>query len=577
MTVRSSLNFRVTIGFFAIAIPLIFMLIYNNYYASNTVREQVAESNKNTMILYSNQIQAELNRETQYLYNLASEDPNVMQLSRATYDPDEYVFAKIRVMKAMERYLRFDSIVDFQFVYAVRNNALINTAIPADTYEKLTTVQTTIERFLREVKPGSLYFNEWRTIRYGDEYALLRLVDTGDGYYMGASVSLRNLMIPLDLMNMGEEGFTAFLSSEGKALAGSADRVLPEEKFRFAEGETFSRIRHEGSRFIVVSNPVQGTDTTLSAFIPEEQALHKLSYFQLIIYTIPALAAIVLIFYLIYLNDLVLKPMRVLLGGMRRIKNGDWQYRLAPSKTKEFTMINETFNAMASEIHRLKINVYEQEIQVHKAELKHLQLQMNPHFLLNAINIVYNLAQVKKFEIIQLMCQNLVKYFRFATQTHRAAVTIRDEMEHIESYINIQQLRFPERITYRIHIADELGAACIPPLLLQPFVENCIKYGFDFMDHPFHIDIRIEHADASGQMRIEIADNGIGFSEEMLVELHNGRYFDAYNGEHLGIWNVFHRLNIVFGREARALFSNRPDSGACVAIYMPVRTMEQYG
>ncbi|MEC0231898.1 cache domain-containing sensor histidine kinase [Paenibacillus alba] len=574
----SSLRFKLIIGFIAIAIPLLILLLANNLYASSTVREQVAESNKNAIILYSNQIQAELDRETNFLYNLAYEDPNISLLSRVKSDPTEYILTKERIINELNRYHRFDRSVDFQFIYSVTNEDIFNTAIKTKSYDELIATQTTLAALLKEAQPGSPFFQRWNAVKYGDEYALVRLVDTGEGYYLGASVRLRNLMIPLDLIQLGSDGFASFISAEGRIIANkdsSMEFSIKPEILNQKE-EAYQLIRITDKRYIVVSNPIKGTDTMLSAFIPEKKLVQKLTYFRGFIFIVPVLAAIVLIFYVFYLNEMVLKPIYNLIRGMRKIKHGDWSTRLMPSQTKEFTIINETFNDMASQIHDLKIHVYEEQIKLHKAEVKHLQLQMNPHFLLNAINIIYNLAQIQKYDIIQLMSLNLVKYFRFTTQTHRNVVSIAEELEHMESYMNIQKLRFPDRITFNFEVEEPLQTTCIPPLIIQPFIENSMKYGFDFMDHPFHMQIHIRSDMQSQAMEIVISDNGSGFREDMLASLQNGEYFVSQNGEHLGIWNVHHRLQFIFGHEASLKFTNLPDSGACIVIRLPIRHLDSF-
>ncbi|UKS29320.1 histidine kinase [Paenibacillus sp. HWE-109] len=571
----SSLRFKLIIGFITIAIPLLILLLFNNLFASSTVREQVAESNKNAIILYSNQLQAELNRETNFLYNLAYEDPNISLLSRVIHDPTEYILTKERIINELNRYHRFDSSVDFQFIYSVQNKDIFNTAIKTKSYEELITIQTTLEELLREAKPGSIYFQKWKAVKYGDQYALVRLVDTGEGYYLGASVQLKNLMIPLDLIQLGSDGFASFISDEGKIISNkemsTALAIEPE-----GSQDTYQLVLIDDKKYIVVSNPIKGTDTMLSAFIPEKKLVQKLTYFRGFIFMLPFLAAIVLIFYVFYLNKMILRPIYNLIRGMRKIKHGDWSTRLAPSQTKEFTIINETFNEMAAQIHDLKIHVYEEQIKLHKAEVKHLQLQMNPHFLLNSINIIYNLAQIQKYDIIQLMSLNLVKYFRFTTQTHRNVVSIAEELEHMESYIKIQQLRFPDRITYNFEVENSLQSRCIPPLIIQPFIENSMKYGFDFMEHPFHLDIQIASEKHSHIMEIVISDNGSGFNPDILAHLRSGQYFLSQSDEHLGIWNVYHRLQYIFGQEASLQFTNLPDSGACITIRMPIRNLDSF-
>lgn len=577
LNIKDSLRFKLIIGFFTIAVPLLALLLYNNYYASNTIREQVADSNKNSMILYSHQIEAALNKETNFLYNIAVEDPNIEALSQLLNDPDEYYLAKARILNTLTRYHRFDNSVDLQFIYSVQKQDLFTTPIKTQSYEELLSIKTTIEQLVKEVQPDSAYFREWKAIEYSQhKYALIRLVDTGDDFYLGAFVKLENLMIPLDLIHL-EHGFASFVNEQGELITNTSasGRNRLNTSLASESNEVYQIVKRDDQKFIVVMNQIQGTDVILSAFVPESQMLKNLYHFRRGIIIISIVAFIILIVYLVYLNEIILKPMNNLVRGMRRIKHGDWNTRLHTSKAKEFTMINEAFNSMASEIHDLKISVYEEQIKAHKAELKHLQLQINPHFLLNSINIVYNLAEIKNYNVIQLMCMNLVKYFRFTTKTNQVAVTIAEEMEHMESYIKIQQVRFPERVTYEIRISDGADQAAIPPLLIQPFIENAIKYGFDFMDHPFHIAIHI-CLSVHDQLEIVISDNGSGFSREVLEQLQSGGFMENQTGEHLGITNVQYRLKHIFGHMTRLEFDNAPNSGARIRIALPFRTVEEF-
>ncbi|BBH18790.1 sensor histidine kinase [Paenibacillus baekrokdamisoli] len=577
MNIKRSLRFKLTIGFITIAVPLVILLLFNNFYASNTVREEVADSNKNLVVLYANQIQTALKREANFLYNLAYEDPNILALSSSKNDPVEYYLTKTRVLNSLTRYHRFDNSMDFQFIYSIDNRDLFTTTIKTKSMDEMEAIKSTLMGVLAGIPTDRTYFQQWRTVKYGDEYALMRLVDTGYGYYLGAWVRLNNLMVPLELIQLGQEGFAAFVSGQGDIMTGILKKSTAlSHSFVIRPEEAYQVLKHQEEKYIVVSNPIEESDLVLSAFIPEQKLLQKLSKLRSLIFLIPLFATVLLFIYLMYLNDIILKPMNNLTRGMRKIKQGDWNVRLNDSKSKEFTIINETFNEMALQIHELKINVYEEQINAHKAELKHLQLQINPHFLLNSINIIFNLAQLKNYSIIQAMCLNLVKYFRFTTKTNQPVVTIADEMEHMESYINIQQLRFPGLITYSYQITSELEKASIPPLLIQPFIENAIKHGFDFMDEPFHIDIRIAPISNSDQFEIVISDNGNGFSKEILSVLQTGRYFTQQKEDHLGVWNVYHRLQLIFGHESKLQFDNQLDSGAVVRLVIPVRTVEKF-
>ncbi|RUT45301.1 HAMP domain-containing protein [Paenibacillus anaericanus] len=570
MNPKGSLRFKLAIGFITITFPLVCLLIYSNFTASNSVREQAAESNKNMISLYSNQIQTSLGIEANFLYDMTSHDADILSLNKMVYNSSDYTLTKMRILNSLSRYNRFDNSIDIQFAYSKVYRDLIHTSIKADSYEEAIVIKQCIQGILDMAQPESPLFRGWKTVSCGDIYGLVRIVDSGFGVYLGAWVQLNHLMIPLELIQLGGEGFSALANPEGRLIAGSFEIGGFKDPPRINSDARYQRLKGENGTYVVVSNPIKSTDVTLIAFIPEQGMLDNISRFREVIAWIPLFAFLLLLLYLIYLNSIILRPMNALLKGMRTLKRGDWAIRLNNSPSREFHAVTETFNDMAHQIQELKINVYEEQIRTHKAELKHLQLQINPHFLLNSINVIYNLAQLKNYTVIQAMCLNLVKYFRFTTKTSQPFVRLSEEMEHMDSYLCIQQLRFPGRITFEIVIDENAKQVPIPPLIVQPFIENAIKYGFDFMEEPFHIEIQATLDTDQRFCRIRIVDNGCGFSPEMLESLQSGRYFHQTNDQHLGIWNSYHRLQLLYGNTARLNFDNCLNSGALIELDVPI-------
>jgi len=574
MNPKRTLRFKLIVGFITISLPLVCLLLYSNFTASNSVREQAAESNTSMIALYSNQIQTALGIETNFLYDLASYNADILSLEKREYDSTEYMLTKMRILDSLNQYHRFDSTVDIQFAYSVANRDLIHTLIKSNTYQEMIVTRECIESQLDQVRADSPFNTGWTSVDCGGSYGLVRIVDSGYGVIVGAWVRLDHLMIPLERIQLGREGFSAFADPEGNLITGNYEQGGFDGSPRIDYAAGYQRLKGSKDTYIVVSNPIETTDVTLTAFIPEEGMLENLSRFRAILAWIPLFAFVVLALFLIYLNTIIIRPMNALLKGMRSIKRGDWAFRLEGSRSREFHTVNETFNDMTHQIEKLKINVYEEQIRAHKAELKHLQLQINPHFLLNSINVVYNLAQIKNYSVIQAMCLNLVKYFRFSTKTSQSFVTLSEEMEHMESYLRIQQLRFPERITFRIELDGDAGRVSIPPLFVQPFIENAVKYGFDFMDEPFHIDIRASLDEKRKKCRIRVADNGSGFDPDVLNALRQGDFFRRNDDRHLGIRNSYHRLQLLYGNEATLEFDNEngKGTGAIVTIEIPAET-----
>ncbi|MFD0698713.1 histidine kinase [Paenibacillus sp. GCM10027628] len=579
MNINRSLRFKLIIGFVSIAVPLVLFLIYINFYAVSVVRTQVAESNKTLLFVYSKQIDAILNKEKNFMYNIAAQDPNFNSLASPSLSDDEYFLTKVRILNNLIAYHNYELGVDMFFAYVPSKHDLFMTQTANNGFEDEMAIQNTLPTLLQDIPTDSPYFLGWKLFTYNNKSALVRLLDTGYGSYVGAWISLDRLMSPKDLAALYQLGTVTFVSEEHQLLSESPNFELRGDQFTgltFDPGKPYQLVDDGKQRFMVVSSELTQSALKLAVIIPEKKLLQSLPSFQKIILLIPVAALITLLFYLVFLNRIILKPMNLLLKGMRKIEHGNLDVRLDHQSSKEFNLIKETFNHMVTQIRQLKIDIYEEQIKVHKAEVKHLQVQINPHFLMNSVNIIYNLVEMKKYELIQRMAVHLVSYFRFLTRTHVSLVMISDEMQHILHYLNIHQLRFPERVTYHFHISEGLEKLLIPPLIIQPFVENCMKHGFDFMDKPFHIEIAVSPDEAGKLAIIAISDNGCGFSAESLADLRSGKYFDNEGDEHLGIWNVYHRLRLLYGQSIM-WFDNKQGGGAMVELHIPLANHEGLG
>jgi len=258
--------------------------------------------------------------------------------------------------------------------------------------------------------------------------------------------------------------------------------------------------------------------------------------------------------------------------AMRRIGEGNLNTRIDPYPTSdEFRIVNETFNKMITQVQELRIHVYEEQLSKHKAELQHLQLQINPHFFMNSLNIIYNLALVKNYGLIQEMALSLVQYFRYMFRSNLTFVPLKDELQHVRNYIRIQELRFPGKLVFEVSAPDFLLDTRIPPLIVQTFVENSIKHAAivsSSIQGAVHIDL--DDSGPDPRLLIEIRDTGKGFSEEILEQINAGEKIEDEQGDHIGIWHVKRRLGLLYGDEAHISFSNVEPSGAFVEILLPL-------
>lgn len=573
---KASLRLKLIIGFCVVTIPMFIFLMYNNFYAMNVVRTQVGQSNKNLLSMYMNQIDSTFENIDTYLYTFILKDSDLLLFSQNNPNNKEYMLSKVRLQNKMNTDLNNYNLknANMIFVYSLKDHDLLSTSFLGSNFEKFESVNKVLNKYMLDNEAEGFADNRWRLLRSDDETALIRLVQTEHDQVIGVWVDVSNLMIPLNFLDLGQQGQALIVSDEGVPLTKLSIEAMNKPDFRMTfpnEEDLYSTLSMD-INYLLVDAKSQYGDIHLAVLIPESTLLQRLPYFQRLIFIIPLMGLVILVFYLIFLQNILLKPMKQLIKGMRRIKQGEFETRLHSDKSREFMMINETFNDMVNQIQGLKINVYEEQIRTQQAELKHLQVQINPHFLLNSINIIYNLAELKKNDLIKKMSTHLANYFRFITRTNMSVVTVFLEMKHIESYLEIQQLRFPQHLRYETYVEPGLEEAAILPLIIQPFVENAVLHGFQMGDEAFCIRVFITRSKEQPDKlyEVQISDNGTGIEPNKLLELQQESWQSDSGENHIGIWNVRRRLKLHYGDASQLQFEPGFPKGIVIRLVIPI-------
>ncbi|QJD87456.1 sensor histidine kinase [Cohnella herbarum] len=572
MSKQRSLSFKLIVAFSAVTVPLILFLVYINGYAMNVVRAQVAESQQALLKMHSNEMDAALTQVDHYLLSSAFQHAGITSLTLNAPDSDEYTMTKIQVLNQLNADLVNYSRVGMLFVYATQNEDLMTSEHNRNVSKA---IKDELVSMMRSLSPDAPIVKKWGTVRLNGQLWLMRVEKNDFNVYTGALIGIDTLMNPIRNVMMEGAGQALLISDAGELLTpGISIPQSISERFRILSrsDKPYETMTLDQGKMLVVTNASQQSDTNLVVMIPEKQLLQRLVTYQRIINLVPFAAMLLLLILLIFLRGILLKPIQQLIRGMKRIREGDLTYRLDYSTSREFELITSNFNTMASEINELKINVYEEQLRLNKAEIKQLQLQIHPHFLLNSLNVVFHLVEAREIKLAQKMIRYIMNYFRFVTRTAVPSVRMEEEIEHIVTYLEIQKMRFPNFLDFKVNVDDSLQSALLPPVLFQPFVENAIIHGFLIRNQRFlvRIDVERDPEQPEGGISIRISDNGRGFTEEQLVKFESGRF--RHDHEHLGIGNVYERLRMNYGERAKLLFGNLPEGGAEVALRLPLQT-----
>lgn len=569
----NSLRVKLTLAIVLLSVPLVTLLWVLHLYAVEVVREQVARSNQNLLSLHMRQLDADLAALDHYLYELSINNVDVHRLDkRRETDELEYDMARLRLFNSLRLSVENYRNTDVIFAYAEHNRdaILAGRSDYGATYEERSALRAEIRRMLNTDHVRDAAVLDWQVWRSeAGKYYLLRLVKTGS-IYLGAWVRADKLVQPLELLDDGDKGIALLATSAlepmqhaGWVAAEGIDLHYDEKTFRMSGAK---------ESYLVLGERSEKGPFHLIAVIPENAILQQLPNLKRLTAIVTIGACIFPLLFAWYMRKVFLKPILRIVSAMRRLSDGNWQTRLElGAASDEFRLMNNTFNRMIREIRELKIDVYEEKLNHQKAELKQLQLQINPHFFLNSLNIIYNLATVRDYAVIQEMTKCLVSYFRFIFQSDGYFVLLRDELSHTRNYLRIQQLRFPQRLTFQIEAEEALLNWPVPPLVIQNVAENSIKHAVN-LDDTLHIEIRVT-ADDDGntrRLRVRIADNGPGFPPEVLARLQQESGLNPDEGGHIGIWNVRRRLKLLYPDGYRLTFENSRSGGAVVTMVLTI-------
>ena len=259
------------------------------------------------------------------------------------------------------------------------------------------------------------------------------------------------------------------------------------------------------------------------------------------------------------------RPLRGLASAMESFESDADHFAYKPvGGTREVQELSDSFEHMVLRIQELMTTVREEEINLRKTELKALQAQINPHFLYNTLDsIAWMCEQGRNADAVR-MVHALARLFRISISRGHELIPIAKEIEHAESYLQIQMYRYKNQFTYDFDVDPDCLSYYCNKITLQPIIENSINHGLDLMVDEGRIDVLVRQD--GNDIVFSVRDNGVGMSEEQIEAIMQHGPTDRTG---IGIKNVNDRLKIYFGKSYGLHITSEPDVGTCVEIRMP--------
>ncbi len=527
---RKSVTFRLFLWIFALWLLFSVAVFGSLRVISMKQLENTIRSQKENISYFSAIVNDDLDRVIRLLYTLCG-DADVQKFVNQrddTFDYQDYL-AYYDAYSKLEDYRQTSMYIDDIFILLPATGELLTanySVIPIDdTYKAM------IDGYLESKKS---FFNNKNEMFY--------LLQGGNGIMCGITVSVQH--IRNTLRSYSDNGYDFYLvdSVSGEMLGESGASGTGIQIYRRMRGESElpEETRIGGQTYLLekVHTPNNHFDIILYS---EKDAVYRDVYYIRQVWAFLTVMAVMLPFAIAWLlRRMISRPMNRLVTAMRKVEQEIYDYRLPEDESEEFNYVFRQYNSMAAKVENLIQEVYEKQIQVEQAKLKQLQAQINPHFLFNSFYMGYRMAKSGDTEKVAQLCLYLGDYFRVLTYVSDDFISLQEEMKFTETYLLLYQMRYEGRLFYEIDQEKGLEQEMIPPLLLQPVIENSICHGVEKTGRACRIRITVKRED--GQVAFRVEDDCRAITPEEVEKLKMTLDEPVCPGRSFGLWNIQQRL-----------------------------------
>lgn len=542
---------------------LVFCLII---YISSQIKRDTYDGFHQTMDLYVEHLADTVELTESFMWEMANNNSDTldMQLSDSRISS---AVSQLRTAELLENALNYVNDVEGLFVFGRHTSAYVC------RYKKSASnmVAAHIKDYMRAcmengTEPAT---GNWQYLAYSGHEYLIKISRGIYGYY-GAWICLDYLNKPFEdneavLLYADEDGVPYDDDWSGTAL--STDFF----------GEELHSIRSgDGTQYMQIGRMLSFADCSLNALIPSAEVNAPMYRMLAILVVAVVIIFLVSLFWTISYNQLITKPLDLIRRMISQQTETDKTQLprpdLSDERCEEVLELGALLDTLMAQIESSKLQVYEDELNMKALENQYLKSQAAPHFLVNCLSAIESMAVtgVDKAVISQFV-RTLSDHLRYALRD-QSSVSLREEIRHVENYLEMTSLRFPGFLKWEIDVEEACMEASVFPLVLLMFTENAIKYNM-VMGEDFFVKIVGRMSERGGEKFVTLVhlDSGSGYSEKDLEYINRPIEAQMHDikGHKIGSYNLIKRLGLIYGDKAYAHFSNEPGSGARSEISVP--------
>ncbi len=406
------------------------------------------------------------------------------------------------------------------------------------------------------------------------------IVDPRDGSVLGVVLVDMKLSVIEQVFSfaaLGKNGFLFIADPKGEMVYAPVNDVVYRVPLSSLEGDSSSAfVRIGGIDYQVVAKRSSYTGWRTLGVFSVNEALREVLAVRYLSFFIGCITAILAVLAAFFFTSSIARPVLSLRSLMKRAEEGDLSVRCVLDSGDEIGELGHGLNEMLDRIQDLIGQVYREQKAKREAELGILQEQIKPHFLYNTLDTIQWMAQEHRVDDVVCMVEALSSLFRIGLNKGRELIDLADELEHVESYLCIQKMRYEDKFDFEIRSGEGLGHHQVLRLILQPLVENAIYHGIKERRGNGHL--LVEVSEAGGELLLIVRDDGVGMAEERLaglnIALESLDFGPEGLGKGYGIRNVHERIVLTFGQPFGLRFARGPGGGTEARIRHPLLDAE---
>jgi sensor histidine kinase YesM len=546
------------IGMFTLLVVVYFLL---QTYMIRMLTYRTEENVQNSIFIAENGIEDSLQIVDSFIYEAlySGTTQSSSQLYNALKNETDIVeltTTRNIVITSLMNIVSWSDMIDFIMIYTDRTDE--NTWLEAGSQSNYPT-RREVKRIISErIGRGEInQLERYMICKIEQGNIMLRMLKI-EGSYIVIGVSESAILKTLQSAGYDDNSIVFAAEKDGNVIYTSK-----QVKVNLSPNQEGTYIINDGKEYLQTGYVSDKTGYYFGMLTAKESIVSNLWIYRILFFFMFFVFLILVPIFYYLIHTYVEKPIGKIANTMDQIAEGELDVTVEKDyRIMELVQLVHAFNHMIKRIKQLKIEKYEVKLEAQKATMQYLQLQIKPHFYANVLNIIFSLAEQKDYSTIQKISKAIVSYSRYMFHDAGELVELQREIEHVYSYMEIQEIRYMMQITCQVIVSDELQSALIPPFIIQSFVENSVKYAFTTKEG-CRIIIQVEKDEAQANLIIRVSDNGAGYSEDILQ-----KNWEQINEDgHIGLTNVYRRLKLIYDDNAEIQLMN--DHGAVAVITVP--------